>query len=127
MLRKVGKILQRSQRGIRVKKGDLFLRNGRLVMVTEVADGLLTLVESAGGSTREMSLQEFRSRQIQRVKISDPARRSAIDSANEIMDSISLSLDAKISALRSLAKSSSVADRMEIRKIIEIAVRALRS
>tara|TARA_B100000927_G_scaffold278034_1_gene260291 strand:- start:45594 stop:45884 length:291 start_codon:yes stop_codon:yes gene_type:complete len=96
-------------------------------MVTEVADGMLTLVESAGGSTREMSLQDFRSRQIQRVKISDPARRSAIDSANEIMDSISLSLDAKISALRSLAKSSSVADRMEIRKIIEIAMRALRS
>jgi len=125
MLRKVEKILQRSQRGIRVKKGDVFLRNGRLLMITDVDSGTLTLVESSEGVQKSMSIQEFRSRQIQRVKISEPSRRSAIDAAAEVMSSISLSIEAKLSALRSLSRKAPPEDRGKIKELIDIANRAL--
>ena len=126
MLRKVEKILQRSQRGIRVKKGDVFLRNGRLLMITEVDSGTLTFVESSEGVQKSMSLQEFRSRQIQRVKISEPSRRSAIDAAAEVMSSISLSIEAKLSALRSLSRKAPPEDRGKIKELIDVANKALR-
>ena len=125
MLRKVEKILQRSQRGIRVKKGDVFLRNGRLLMITEVESGTLTFVESSEGVQKRMSLQEFRSRQIQRVKISEPSRRSAIDAAAEVMSSISLSIEAKLSALRSLSRKAPPEDRGKIKELIDVANKAL--
>lgn len=125
MLRKVEKILQRSQRGIRVKKGDVFLRNGRLLMITEVESGTLTFVESSEGVQKSMSLQEFRSRQIQRVKISEPSRRSAIDAAAEVMSSISLSIEAKLSALRSLSRKAPPEDRGKIKELIDVANKAL--
>ena len=125
MLRKVEKILQRSQRGIRVKKGDVFLRNGRLLMITEVNSGTITFVESSEGVQKSMSLQEFRSRQIQRVKISEPSRRSAVDAAAEVMGSISLSIEAKLSALRSLSRKAPPEDRSKIKELIDVANKAL--
>lgn len=117
MLEKIERLISRSQRGIKVKDGDVFLRSGRLFIVISSESSELTVMEPSTGRERLLSLSGFKSRHIQRVKLSSDAKSSAVDTAREVASSTSLGKAAKSAILTSLQRSSGKEDSLKIRDI----------
>ena len=87
MLEKIELVISRSLRGIKVKEGDMFLRSGRLFIVVGSESSGVTVMEPSTGKERSFSLSGFKSRHIQRVKVSSAAKPSAVDTAKEVESS----------------------------------------
>lgn len=117
MLEKIEKLISRSQRGIKVKEGDMFLRSGRLFIVVGSESSGVAVMEPSTGKERSFSLSGFKSRHIQRVKVSSAAKPSAVDTAKEVASSVSLGKAAKSAILTSLQRSSGEEDSLKIRDI----------
>ena len=118
MLDQIQKLVNRSQRGIKIKDGDMFLRSGRLFIVVDSAPSEMVVMEPATGKKKSMSASEFKSKHIQRVKVSDGAKSSVVDTAREVLSSVSMGDTAKSAILTALQRSSGKEDSLKIKEMI---------
>ena len=122
MRSRIERLVQRSQRGIKIKDGDMFVRSNRLYVVVSSDGGDMRVLDVGTGVQSDTTSSAFKSRHIQRIKVSDPSLESRIGMAKEVAASKTLSAESKSSVLRALSRASSGEEKEGVQDLLRLVV-----
>ena len=111
------KKIARKQRGVRLRKGDAFVRSGRLLRILS-AEGAKIEYEFSDGRSVSEERQQFLSRALSRVSLRRGDTPTNASMAASIVRSKVIKRRAKLSLLRGLVKNSSGAEKSEIESML---------
>ena len=111
----------KKQRGFRVKAGLNALRGDRYVKVISVESGKVKYTDVATDTNHTVTLSDFRSEYLERVKATVSAAEGALDSAWDVAGSRNMDMIQRVEMLRSIKRGAP----SEVKKTIDMWIMSL--